>query len=733
MPIGVSEEHEALRESLRRWLEHHCPPSVPRAAFEESAWDLPAVWKEMADQGWLGVHLPESCGGQGYGLEESAVILEEAAYHMLPGPVLPTILASGLVATHLRPGQDGELLSGVAQGRVPAAVHLGPSTLAVTSRIADGAFVVSGVASPVLGGTVARRILLPVTGEDSKTIWCFVDLDPLSPAVRVEALKSLDPTRALAAIHFDGLVVPLHAQLSSLKDHHVRDLAVSLAAAECAGGARWCLDTASEYAKVRVQFSRPIGQFQAIKHKLADMLVKVEQIAAVAWDSAQGLGQASVSAGVAGAIALDGFVDCAKACIQILGGVGFTWEHDAHLFLRRAAATRQLFGPVERFVSQVASQASRGERRELSVRLPQEAEVLRPGIAAEIKSLVGLEPAELRKRLAEAGLMFPHWPAPWGRDAGPVEQQVISEELEACGIRVPSIGIGAWALPTIIAHGTPDQQRRWVMPTLLGQIGWCQLFSEPGAGSDLAGIATRAVEVDGGWRLTGQKVWTSLAREADLGICLARTGASEPKHGGLTYFVVPMHDPGIVVRPLRELTGAEMFNEVFLDGAFVPASNLVGKVNQGWGIARVTLANERVSISSGSTFGIGVEQLIKAVNHMDPPISAGAALKLGHLLAEAHSLRLLAHRAALRSISGMDPGPGGSVRKLLSGEHEQRVQELGMELCGAHGATLEGRAGGWAQGFLATRCLTIAGGTSEIQRNVIAERLLGLPRDPDVS
>ena len=208
---------------------------------------------------------------------------------------------------------------------------------------------------------------------------------------------------------------------------------------------------------------------------------------------------------------------------------------------------------------------------------------------------------------------MPHWPAPWGRGASPLEQLVIDEELAAAGVPRPHLAVGAWALPTLIAHGTAEQQERWVRPTLLGQLNWCQLFSEPGAGSDLAALSTRAERVEGGWVLNGQKVWTSLAQTADFGICLARTDPDAPKHAGITYFIVDMHAEGIDIRPLRELTGAAMFNEVFFNDVFVPDDAVVGAPGDGWRIGRTTLANERVSMSSGASFGNGVESLIRTV------------------------------------------------------------------------------------------------------------------------
>ncbi|HVT20108.1 MAG TPA: acyl-CoA dehydrogenase family protein, partial [Mycobacteriales bacterium] len=253
--------------------------------------------------------------------------------------------------------------------------------------------------------------------------------------------------------------------------------------------------------------------------------------------------------------------------------------------------------------------------------------------------------------------------------------------------------------------------------------------SEPGAGSDLASLSTRAEPTDGGYLINGQKVWTSLAKQATHGILLARTspGKDGDRHHGISYFLLDMSTPGIDIRPLRELTGAAMFNEVFLDNVFVPSDCLVGEVDGGWRLARTTLANERVSMASGSAFGIGVESVLKLLK--DREVDQVTLDHTGHLVAEAQSLALLGMRSTMRVLAGGERGSESSLRKLAAAEHEQRVQEFGIELLGGEGATLAGDAYMWGMGFLSTRCLTIAGGTSEVQRNVIAERLLGLPRD----
>jgi alkylation response protein AidB-like acyl-CoA dehydrogenase len=217
-----------------------------------------------------------------------------------------------------------------------------------------------------------------------------------------------------------------------------------------------------------------------------------------------------------------------------------------------------------------------------------------------------------------------------------------------------------------------------------------------------------------------------MALQADWGICLARTDPTLPKHAGITCFFVGMTSDGLDIRPLRELTGEAMFNEVFLSDVFVPDDCVIGDVNDGWRAARTTLENERVSMGSGASFGLGIEMLVGLIDVADDL----AVDEMGALLAEAQSLSVLGSRMTARALSGAQPGPESSVRKLLGVEHDQRVSEFAVSLLGPASSALDGEAESWLRGFLANRCLTIAGGTSEVQRNVIAERLLGLPKDP---
>ncbi|MBW5486539.1 acyl-CoA dehydrogenase family protein, partial [Streptomyces bambusae] len=339
----------------------------------------------------------------------------------------------------------------------------------------------------------------------------------------------------------------------------------------------------------------------------------------------------------------------------------------------------------------------------------------------------GLDPAAARRVLAPTGYAAPHLPPPYGRGAGPAEQLVVQQELAAAGVRLADLGIATWVVPSLLAYGTPEQQERYVLPTLRGDLAWCQLFSEPEAGSDLAGLRTRAERTaDGGWRINGQKVWTSAAHSADHGILLARTDPRAPKHRGLGYFVVDMkHTPGIRIRPLKEITGESLFNEVWFDDVLLPPDALVGAPDEGWRVARNTLGNERVHMADQVAFDADLEALVEQSAGLDDAFRA----RIGALAAEAHALACIGLRTTLQQVSGLEPGAGASVRKLVQTPHQQRTAELALELLGPAGAVREGAGARAVHGVLMSRCLTIAGGTTQVQLNVVAERILGLPRD----
>ncbi|WP_214408619.1 acyl-CoA dehydrogenase [Sphaerisporangium fuscum] len=729
MAIGLSEEHEALRESVSGWAERNVPAGVVRSVIGAEAEERPGFWSGLADQGLLGLHLPEEYGGSGFGLLETAVAVEALGERAAPGPYVPTVLASAVI--HAADAKAGaELLPGLADGTLTGAVSLAGALTG--TRDADGVLTVTGTAEPVLGGALADVIVLPVATDKGEE-WVVLSKDQLT----VTATKSLDLTRSVAKVEADGVAVPRERVLDGLERRTVLNLAAIILGAEAAGVASWCVRSASEYAKVRVQFGRPIGQFQGIKHKAARMLVALEQARATIWDATRATGdELGYAAAIAGVMAPDAAVQCAKDAIQTFGGIGYTFEHDAHLYYRRALTLRALLGSSAEWADTVASYALSGVSREMEIDLPEDAEALRSSIREEIAEIAKLEGKEQKRALAGKGFVMPHLPKPWGRGASPLEQVLIHQELKAARVRLPQMIIGAWVVPSIAAYGTQEQQERFLPATLSGEMIWCQLFSEPGAGSDLASLQMKAEKVEGGWKLNGQKIWTSVAHVAEWGICIARTDTSKPKHDGITYFVVDMKSPGVTVRPLTEMTGENLFNEVFFDDVFVPDDLVVGEVDEGWRVARNTLSNERVSLSSGSGgTGASVPDLLGLASRLGRELDPVERQELAGVVCEGHSINALSLRVTLKQLAGAEPGADASVRKLLSTSHAQHVSECAVGLLGA-AATIAadmklGDAGYWNRAVLATRAMTIYGGTTEVQLNIIAERMLGLPRDPE--
>jgi 3-oxochol-4-en-24-oyl-CoA dehydrogenase len=335
--------------------------------------------------------------------------------------------------------------------------------------------------------------------------------------------------------------------------------------------------------------------------------------------------------------------------------------------------------------------------------------------------------------LIESGYAVPHWPQPWGRDAGAVEQLVIEDEFGKAGIVRPNYGITGWVILTLIQYATPEQISRWVRPALEQDLTWCQLFSEPDAGSDAAGVKTRATKVDGGWLINGQKVWTSGAHLATFGFATVRTDPDAPKHRGITTMVIDMKAKGVLVRPLKMITGASEFNEVFFDDVFIPDADVVGEINDGWTVARATLGNESLSIgASQSGWGVPPATLIAEFDAHPDRLGGGAA-RIGRHLSRMQAIGSLNLRRAHRAVGGGGPGPEGAVTKLVSTENVAESAAISVALTGSDGAYLEGKGAISGTAALYHRGLAIAGGTSEIKRNQIAERILGLPRDPLIS
>jgi alkylation response protein AidB-like acyl-CoA dehydrogenase len=732
MPIAITPEHHDLTDSVKSLVARVAPPEVLHEALETPVPNPPPYWKAAADQGLHGLHLAESVDGQGFGLLELAIVIAEFGYGAVPGPFVPSAIASALISAH---DPAAAVLGRLASGELIATCAL-ESGLTATRQ--DDSLVIRGEARSVPAGAQASILVLPVAIEGGVE-WVILD----AAQMEIEPVNSVDLLRPVAHVRANAVEVANDAVLSNLSQPAGRAILTTLLSAEAIGIARWATDTAAAYAKIREQFGRPIGQFQAVKHKCAEMIAATERATAAVWDAARALDEAAekfwdkgqtayeFAAAVAACLAPAAAQHCTQDCIQVHGGIGFTWEHDTNVYYRRTLGLVAAFGRSSEYQQKVFDTATTTGMRAISIDLEPETEKLRDRIRAEVAALKAIPREDRKAAIAEAGWVQPHLPKPWGRAASPVEQIIIAQEFTAGRVKRPAMGIAAWLIPSIVTFGNDEQKQRFLPPTFRGEMIWCQLFSEPGAGSDLASLTTKATKVDGGWRITGQKIWTTGAQYAQWGALLARTNPTAPKHNGITYFLLDMNSDGVEVKPLRELTGHAMFNTVFIDDVFVPDELVLGEVDRGWEVSRNTLTAERVSLGSSEPgFLANLDGFVDFV-------SGGHFDQIGHhrageLIAEGHAAKLLNLRSTLLTLAGGDAMPSAAISKLLSMRTGQGYAEFAVSSFGIDGAIGDPDAlqGKWAEWLLGSRSTTIYGGTSEVQLNIIAERLLGLPRDP---
>lgn len=724
MGIALTDDHRELAGVARAFLTSQKARWAARSLLDAPDEGRPGFWQDLVELGWLGLHIDEEHGGSGYGLPELVVVIEELGRAVAPGPFVPTVIASAVIAKVGTAEQKSRLLPGLIDGTVTAGIGLDGQV-----RLKDG--LADGEAGIALGAGLADLLL--IAADDDVLL-----LERGRDGVSVDVPGNFDPTRRSGRVRLHNVSVTAADVLSGARASALAR-ARTLLAAEAVGGASDCVDAAVAYAKVRQQFGRTIATFQAVKHHCANMLVAAESAVAAVWDASRAASEDSsedeaqfrLAAAVAAALAFPAYARNAELNIQVHGGIGFTWEHDAHLHLRRALVTAALFGG-DAPAADVFGRTAAGAVRENSLDLPAEAEELRTRIRADAAEIAALDGKAQRDRLIETGYVMPHWPKPWGRAADAVEQLVTEEEFRAAGIKRPDYSITGWVILTLIQHGTPWQIERFVEKALRQDEIWCQLFSEPDAGSDAASVKTRATRVDGGWKINGQKVWTSGAQYCARGLATVRTDPDAPKHAGITTVIIDMKAPGVEVRPLRQITGGSEFNEVFFSDVFVPDEDVVGAPNSGWTVARATLGNERVSIGGSGSFYEGLAaKLVRLAQASDR--LAGAEIRVGYYLAEDHALRLLNLRRAARSVEGAGPGPEGNVTKLKLAEHMIEGAAISAALLGPELALTDGPGALAGRMIMGARGMAIAGGTSEVTRNQIAERILGMPRDPLIS
>ena len=790
MQFVFSEEQAQLRDAVRRFLSQHSPPSEVRRLMATDAGYDSEVWRRLCtDLALGGVHIPERHGGQGFTFAELAIVLEEMGRALYCGPYFSsTVLAATAILNAGSEADKDELLPAIASGERRAA-------LAFTERNgrwdADGIEttaregLLNGVKSHVVDGCTAELLVVAAREGDGGISLYAVEAD--APGVSQRPLAALDPTRKLAEIALrdaPGRLVGAAGGSGEALAATLRLGAVALAN-EMAGGAERLLESAVEYASTRVQFGRPIGSFQAIKHRCAELLLAVELAKSAAYQAAYaasvGDDDLPALASLAKAAAAEAYMQAAKDCIQIHGGIGFTWENDTHLWYKRAKSSEAFLGTpsehrqrlMERWEVPRPSEASTATVESDAESTP----AVQDGagaatVRAEVRGWLeanwdaNASLVEWRSKLADSGWGMPTWPKAWfGRDLPQALVPMVDEEFARIGaIGVAKGGIRLLAAATLLEHGSDAQKAKYLRRILTGEDTWCQLFSEPGSGSDLAGAASRA-EFDGErWIVNGQKVWTTSAHHADYGLLLARTDWDVPKHQGLSYFVLDMRQPGVEVRPLKQMNGHASFNQVFFTDAQVPPEDRISAVGNGWQVAITTLAHERRGADRIGGDGGGVEregsiyeaeqaeQAIALEPYKWYPQRAGRVdlvverayatgaiedpvvrQEIARLLVLAKSAEWTARRARAAQQQGRPQGPEGSLGK-LAGSHVARLACHVHTLIAGADAMLAGPDGALdgliAEILVSVPATSIAGGTDEIQRNIIAERVLGLPKEP---
>ncbi|MEI8264843.1 MAG: acyl-CoA dehydrogenase [Betaproteobacteria bacterium] len=799
MNFDFSDDQKSLREELRRMLQRESPPAKAREAIDQGLSHQTDLWRHLVDVGATGLMLPEDAGGAGLGAMELCVAAEELGRQLAAVPYGPTMyLATQALLLGASPAQQALWLTRVAAGEVATLAGLDEEGAGAGPRFESGQL--HGQAPLVPDGGSAAWAVVRAQSPEGAACWVVADL---AATVTRRLLPTRDPSRPWVALQFNGTAAQA---LDSVADaaafaQRLRWRAAVLTAFEALGGADAALEMAAAYARERVAFGRAIGSYQGIKHKLAD-LYTANQLARVhAWYGAWALACDAADASAAHAphaalaeAAAAALVSCTRAytraaeeALHVHGGMGYTWEADCHLHVRRArqlavwlgsdlvwtlalgdSLVRRMDAPEPPAVARTTmATPGAADAPEVSMDFedtPEEA-VFRAECRAWLDQNAplkarsdqtfgaGLDAAARMQaarawqaRKAAAGYGAITWPQAFGGRGGTPMQEVIWRQEEA-RFDVPTnafaVSLGM-VIPSLFVHATPEVRQAHVGPALHGQHLWCQLLSEPGAGSDLGMLRTRAErlteERDGrdGWLLHGQKVWTTLGQFADYGMVLARTDPNVPKFEGLTSFWIDMHAPGVTVRPIRQADGGAEFNEVFLDGVFVPDSQRVGAPGQGWKVTMTALMNERLSIGGvmppelwRTAAGLMQRAALNGRSALDDP---RLRERLAELYLQAQGLWLLQCRGLTALGRGKEPGPELSVAKIVGARTLLDFARLAIDLQGPRGVlTAEELGEGWElvdRLWFGASGMRIAGGTDEIVKNSVGERVLGLPPEP---
>ena len=732
-------EQLQLADAVAQFAARHAPIAKTRESFDAlAAGELPQWWDEFVANGFHAVHLPEEVGGQGGTLTDSACMVEAASVALLPGPVLSSVTASAVTLLADDVPAARTLLDRFAGGVTGTVILKGDSNFQA-SPTADG-WTFAGTSAVTLGVRSAQ-VIVAAACAGADTVWFAID--PSRPGVLVDGRNGTDKTVDVGVVRLDGYQCAADSVLTGIDDQRARCVAIALAASAASGTIKWCVQAVTDHLRTREQFGKPIGTFQALQHQAAMLLVNSELATSAAWDAmrsaSEGAVQQQIAAWGAALMAIAPAPDLVLDTLTMFGAIGYTWEHDLHLYWRKATSLAASIGPSGRFAEELG-RLTRTQSRDVSVKLGDldaefrrdvatvldEARVLRNDRPGRQGDYANQAIGPQRTLIADAGLIAPHWPRPWGVEATQLQLLIIDEEFAKRPDLVrPSLGISEWILPTLISSAPENLQERFIPPTQRGELGWCQLFSEPGAGSDLAALSTRATKVDGGWRINGHKIWTSSAHTADYGALLARTDPDVAKHRGIGYFIVDMRAEGIELQPIRQASGESHFNEVFLSDVFVPDELLLGGPTDGWNLAIATMAQERVAISGYVNFDRA--SILRTLAGGDRPDGSRVLAALGEADAYANAIKVLAVREVLRILDGQAAGPASSIAKVAMNVMLRRTFKATLELA-APAAMVEDGDPAIVEPYFHLPAELIGGGTKEIQLNIIAQMILGLPR-----
>jgi alkylation response protein AidB-like acyl-CoA dehydrogenase len=771
-PQEDNETLELLRDSAIDFCSRSLDVSRLRPMREGGENFNSDLWREMCDLGWAGLLAKEESGGLGLGADCFGIICRELGRVVAPEPLIEIGAAVALLS---RLDADKSLLSSIMDGSslvsialTEAEEYLGEKVPTIKATLDSNGYLLTGTARGISCGTDMDQFILPADLEGHVALFL---VKRETEGVAVSGINLADGSTQ-ATINLSSVAVVANNLLSSGEEaekalNYVRDLARISISAYLVGLSESIFDITLDYLKTRTQFGQPIGSFQALQHRAVDLFIQKVIAGSVLDETLQGFDRENSEAVRhhlscrAKYRANEAALLISREAVQMHGGMGYTEECNVGLFLNRALVMVSRLGTstyhAERFGQSdlVFPPITPSNSPDKNISLMDEGnngnwnELQDDDFRKTVRHFFETEyPTEMRYpskrprwkeikfwylRLSEKGWVAPAWPTKYGgMGLSPAKMLIFIEEQERCGIgRSPDMGIQMVG-PLLIKHGTEAQRARYLPKILAGEEVWCQGYSEPNAGSDLASLKTEALLTGDEFVINGQKTWTTLAQDATHMFCLARTSKEGKPQAGISFFLIDLDQPGVTIRPIKNLAGDEEFCEVFLDNVRVPADCLVGEINEGWGIAKALLSFERIFIGSPKQSQYAVKRLELIASETNLFENAVFRDKLTRLKLNVFDLESTYQSFAEIVKRGQTLGPDVSLLKIWGTETFARLSELMVEVAGPQGAIIgkipfqDSEVDVMSQ-FYAARPATIYGGSNEIQRNIIAKGVLKLP------